>query len=271
MKVAISGASGFVGTHLKDLFQTHIVINRDDSEERIVSKLRDVDVVINLAGAPIVGRWSQSYKKLLFSSRIDVTKKLVNAINRSSVKHFISTSAIGAYPDGVSYDETYKSYASDYLGYLTQEWESEAQKCHKPTTILRFGIVLGNDGGALKQMLTPFKLGVGGIIGDGKMMMSWIDIDDLMRMYTHIIDNRKTGLYNAVAPKPVSNDTFTKTLGSVLHRPTLFPLPEFVLKMIFGEGSTVLTGSKEIYPHAIIESGFEFKYASLKSSLEHLL
>ena len=271
MKIAITGASGFVGTHLRDTFRNHIVINRSDSEDEIVSKLNGVDVVLNLAGAPIIKRWSDSYKKVLVSSRIETTKKLVKAINRSDVKYFISTSAIGAYPDNGSYDETYSSYAKDFLGYLTQEWESEALKCDKPTAIVRFGIVLGSDGGALSQMLLPFKMGVGGRIGDGNMMMSWIDVDDLVRIYSHLIEKKLTGVYNATSPTPVSNAEFTKTLGAALHRPTIFPLPEFVLKLIFGEGASVLTGSKEVYPNALLESGFEFKYKKLKSSLKHLL
>lgn len=270
MKVAISGASGFVGSHLKQRFTNFVVIERSDSEEAVVEKLQDVDVVFNLAGAPIIKRWSEEYKKVLLSSRIDTTKKLVNAINKSEVKYFISTSAIGAYPDDGFYDESYVAYGDDFLGSLTQEWESEAKKCTKSTSIVRFGVILGADGGALKQMLLPFKLGLGGIIGDGKMMMSWIDIEDLINIYSFLVEKKLEGIFNATALEPVSNYEFTKTLGSVLHRPTIFPIPEFVLKLIFGEGSSVLTGSKEVYPKALESAGFEFKYKRVKESLEHL-
>jgi len=271
MKVAITGASGFVGSHIKKVFEDYIVIDRKDTQEDIVAKLNGVDVVINLAGAPIIKRWSDEYKKILYSSRIETTKKLVNAINKSDVKQFISTSAIGAYPDNNPYDESFEGYGDDFLAHVTKEWENEAKKCNKPTAIIRFGVILGGDGGALAQMLTPFKLGVGGIIGDGKMMTSWIDIDDLMSMYKFIVDKKLAGVFNATAPTPVTNYEFTKTLGRVLNRPTLFPLPEFVLKMIFGEGSTVLTGSKEVYPKAIMEAGFEFQYKNIEESLKNIL
>lgn len=271
MKVAITGASGFVGSHLRKKFSDFVTIERNDSEEMILEKLKGVDTVFNLAGAPIIKRWSEEYKKVLISSRIDITKKLVNAINNSEVKHFISTSAIGAYPDNNAYDESYDGYGDDFLAQLTKEWENEALRCTKPTAIVRFGVILGSDGGALAQMLTPFKMGVGGIISDGKMMMSWIDVDDLVGIYSYLTKNKLTGVFNATAPKPVSNYEFTKALGTVLNRPTIFPLPEFVLKLLFGEGSTVLTGSKEVYPKALQDAGFVFEYKTVEESLQHLL
>lgn len=271
MKVAISGASGFVAKHLKEEFKDFIEIKRNDTQEDILNKLQGVDAVFNLAGAPIIKRWNDEYKKFLYSSRIDTTDKLVAAINKSDIKHFISTSAIGAYPDAQASDEFSLERADDYLGYLTQKWEEAALKCTKPTSIIRFGVILGKDGGALTSMLLPFKLGLGGIIGNGKMMFSWIDIDDLVSMYKSVLENSATGIFNAVSPNPVSNYTYTKSLGKVLKRPTIFPLPIFILKMIFGEGSTVLTGSKEIYPKRILDLGFDFKYKTIDESLKHLL
>ena len=271
MRVAFTGASGFVAKHLRENFTESVVITRSDTEDDILNKLAGVSVVINLAGAPIIKRWSEPYKKLLISSRIDTTKKLVNAINRSDVEHFISTSAIGAYPDNKPFDEGFKSYGNDFLGSLTKQWEEEALKCNKLTSIVRFGIILGRDGGALSQMLTPFKMGIGGTIGDGKMMMSWIDIDDLVRIYNYLIEAKLSGTFNATAPNPVTNSVFTKQLGDVLHRPTIFPLPIFVLKLLFGEASSVLSASKEIYPRALEAAGFKFKYEKIDESLEHLL
>jgi len=271
MKVAFTGASGFVGMHLHSVFTDTIILDRNDTKEEIVKKLQNVDVVINLAGAPIVQRWSEAYKKVLTSSRIDTTRKLVAAINESEVKHFISASAIGAYPENNPYDESFEGYGDDFLAELTKKWEAEALKCTKPTAIVRFGIILGSDGGALSKMLTPFKMGVGGNISHGKMMMSWIDIEDLVSMHAYILENKLTGVFNATAPNPVPNHVFTKTLGAVLHRPTIFPLPEFVLKIIFGEASIVLTGSKEVYPKAIEDSGFVFQYKTIEESLVHLL
>ncbi|MBU0720673.1 TIGR01777 family oxidoreductase [bacterium] len=271
MKIALTGAGGFVGTQLRKTFTDSVSIHRNDSEDEILRKLEGVSVVINLAGAPIIKRWSDGYKKILISSRVDTTKTLVNAINRSDVSHLISTSAIGAYPDFNAYDESFQGYGEDFLADLTKQWEEEANRCIKRTTIMRFGVILGKNGGALSQMLLPFKLGVGGIIGNGKMITSWIDIDDLVEIYKFVIEKHLSGLLNATAPNPVTNYTFTKTLGRVLNRPTILPVPEFILKLAFGEGSTVLTGSKEIYPKALLNAGFEFRYKDIDSSLEHLL
>ncbi|WP_458701378.1 TIGR01777 family oxidoreductase [Sulfurospirillum sp. 1307] len=271
MKVAITGANGFVASYLKKKFSDYVVIDRNDSEDKIVEKLKNIDAVFNLAGAPIIKRWSESYKKVLVQSRVESTRKLVKAINQSDVKHFVSTSAIGAYPDGNPYNESYEGFADDFLGTLAKQWEDEANKCNKPTAILRFGVILGKDGGALKQMLLPFKMWLGGIIGDGKMMTSWIDIEDLVRIYEYVLEHELTGVFNATAPNPVTNYDFTKALGTQLHRPTLLPVPEFALKILFSEGASVLTGSKEVYPKRLIDSGFEFKYKYIKDSLAHLL
>ena len=271
MKIALTGASGFVGTALQRHFVDCTIIDRKDDESMILEKLQGVNVVINLAGAPIIKRWSDPYKKVLLQSRIDSTERLVRVINKSNVKHFISTSAIGIYPDNKSCDESCTEIADDFLGGLAQKWEEEALLCHKPTTILRFGVILGKEGGALRQMLTPFKWGVGGIIGNGKMMTSWIDMEDLMRIYQFVIDNELTGIFNAVSPKPVTNHTLTKALGSVLHRPTIIPIPEFVLRIMYGEASSVLTGSKEIYPTGLQEKGFAFEYTDIEKSMLHQL
>lgn len=271
MKIALTGASGFVGAALQKTFGECVIIGRKDDEAAILKKLEHVDVVINLAGAPIIKRWSDPYKKVLLESRIETTHKLVNAVNKSGVQHFISTSAIGIYPDNMPCDETTSKTAKDFLGTLAREWETEALCCHKPTTILRFGVILGPEGGALAQMLTPFRLGVGGIIGNGKMMTSWIDIGDLMKIYEFIFERRLSGVFNAVSPNPVSNYTFTKVLGAVLHRPTVLPIPEFALRLMYGEAATVLTGSKEVYPRALLEEGFIFDYPELEGSLHHLL
>ena len=271
MKIAITGASGFVGTALQKTFKDTVSIQRDDDEAAILEKLKGVDVVINLAGAPIITRWSDPYKKVLRESRIHTTDRLVQAINQSDIKHFISTSAIGIYPSDLSCDESCHSFADDFLGKLAKEWEDEAHKCNKPTAILRFGVILGKDGGALKQMITPFKLGVGGIIGDGKMMTSWIHMDDLMGIYHYVIDNHLTGIFNATSPTPVTNYTFTKALGKALHRPTMLPIPEFALRIMYGEAASVLTESKEVYPKKILDAGYTFIYTDIEKALEQIV
>ncbi|MFC2073442.1 TIGR01777 family oxidoreductase [Campylobacterota bacterium] len=271
MKIALTGASGFVGTALQECFEHCVIIDRQDDEEMILQKLEGVDVVINLAGAPIIKRWSDPYKKILLSSRIESTERLVNAVNKSNISHFISTSAIGIYPDNKVCDESCTDIADDFLGELAHKWEVEALLCHKPTSILRFGVILGKDGGALAQMLTPFRFGVGGIISNGKMMTSWIHLDDLIGIYRYIINKKLTGVFNATSPNPVSNYTFTKALGKQLHRPTILPIPEFVLRIMYGEAASVLTGSKEVYPRKILEEGYVFKYSQIEGALEDIV
>jgi uncharacterized protein (TIGR01777 family) len=271
MKIALTGASGFVGTALQGHFKECVIIDRKDDISMIIEKLKDVDVVINLAGAPIIKRWSDPYKKLLMESRIESTERLVLAVNQSNVMHFISTSAIGIYPNDKKCDERCTEIADDFLGEIAHKWEEEARLCNKPTTILRFGVILGKEGGALAQMLTPFKLGVGGIIGNGKMMTSWIHMSDLIGIYQFIIEKKLTGIFNATAPKPVTNYTFTKALGRVLRRPTILPIPEFVLGIMYGEGASVLTGSKEVYPRKIMEAGYTFKFEDIDKALEEII
>ncbi len=271
MKVAISGASGFIGSHLRERFKDFTVLDRGDSEEEIVKKLKGVAVVINLSGAPIVQKWTPEYKELLISSRIDTTKKLVNAINKSGVSQFISASAIGIYPNNKPCDEECDEIAGDFLSDLVVKWEHEAKKCKKSTAIFRFGVVLATDGGAFGTMLPTFKMGLGGTVGNGSMMTSWIDIEDLLRIYEFVIQNRLEGIYNVVSPKPITNFAYTKAIGKALFRPTFFPLSIIVAKMLFGEGVIVLTGSKEIYPKALLDAGFKFKYPDIHSSLTHLL
>jgi len=268
IKIAISGTSGFVGSTLVASFDEVVVLPRDASVEELVEKLDGVDVVVNLAGAPIVKRWSSAYKEVLFSSRVGFTQRLVEAIERSNVLYFISTSAIGIYPNDKKCDESCSVYADDFLANLCRQWEKEALKCTKPTAILRLGVVLGKEGGALAKMLLPFKLGLGGNIGNGKMMTSWIAIDDLINIYHFLIAQKEEGVFNAVSPNPVDNASFTKALGKVLHRPTLLPLPTQILKLVYGEASCVLTDSKEVYPQRLLDNGFKFKYPTIDDTLK---
>ena len=271
IKIALTGASGFIGSHISREAGQIVVIDRNDSEDVICEKLKDVDVVINLAGAPIIKRWTKAYKDVLVSSRINTTRKLVRAVNDSSVSHFISTSATGIYPDNTECDETCPSLSDDFLGKLAAKWEEEALKCTKKTTIFRLGVVLGKEGGALKKMLLPFRLGLGGPIGDGSMVMSWIDICDLVRMYAFAIDNKLSGVFNAVSPRLVTNKEFAKELGKVLKRPAFIPVPAFMLKLIFGQAASVLTASKIVYPKRALQEGFSFLYPDISASLNHIL
>ncbi|AFL69425.1 TIGR01777 family oxidoreductase [Sulfurospirillum barnesii] len=271
MKIAMTGASGFVANALKKRFPDVVVIERSDDLNTIVQKLKGVYAVFNLAGAPIAAKWDEAYKKVLWSSRIETTKKLVEAINQSEVEHLISTSAVGIYPSNVPSDERSEKLGEDFLAHLAIAWEGEARKCTKKTTIVRFGVVLGRGGGALEKMLPAFRIGLGGIIGNGAMVMSWVDIDDLVSIYAFVLEHQLEGIFNATSPQPLTNFRFTTMLGKVLRRPTFFPVPAFIIKMLFGEGATVLLDSKEAYPKALLEKGFVFEYGDLEHSLRKIL
>jgi len=281
-KVIIVGASGFVGSSLKKHFlemnYNVIVTKRTDLQDimKLSSIMNGADVIINLAGANIINRWSDSYKKLLYSSRIDTTKALVEAIFQCEIKpkKFISTSAVGIYKNDAVYDEGTTTLADDFLGKLCQSWETEALKAKAfgvDVSIFRFGIVLG-DGGALGKMLTPFKLGLGGTIGDGKQAFSFIHINDLINAYQFILDNENiSGIFNLTAPKPTTNYGLTKALGESLHRPTLLPIPQFVLNLILSEGAKVLTDGQSAIPNHLLQSGFKFEFESIEEAIEDLV
>ena len=279
--IAISGASGFVGTKLNQFFSNLgykiIAISRDDLNNKIKLKelLEQSDIIINLAGTNIINRWTSVYKKLLYTSRIDTTKKIVNVLNEIKGKNklLISTSAVGIYDNKDTYDEK-GNYANDFLSNLCQDWEKEALKAKSENikvSIFRFGVVLGKDGGAFAKMITPFKLGVGGIIASGNQAFSYIHIEDLLNAYKFVIENNIEDTFNLTAPKPTTNLLFTRTLGKILKRPTIFPIPEFVLKLIFSEGAKVLTDGQDAIPKRLTNLGFKFKYNNIEETLKSLV
>jgi hypothetical protein len=279
--IAITGATGFVGTSLTKYFSNLgykiIAISRDilNNQEKLKDTLNQTDIVINLAGANIINRWSDSYKKLLYSSRIDTTSKIVNAINsiENKPKLLISTSAVGIYDNKSTHNEN-GTFSNDFLSNLCQDWEKEALKANNETTkvaIFRFGIVLGRDGGAFAKMITPFKLGLGGIIGSGNQAFSYIHIVDLLRAYQFVIENKFSGVFNLSAPKPTTNLLFTRALGKALRRPTIFPVPEFILKLIFSEGAKVLTDGQDVIPEKLLSLGFKFEYKNIEETLQALI
>lgn len=279
--IAITGASGFVGTNLTNFFKSFnykiIPISRDilNDELKLKNVLDESDVIINLAGANIIGRWTAEYKELLYTSRIDTTKKIVTALNQITDKNklLISTSAVGIYDNKDTHDED-GTFANDFLSNLCQDWESEALKAKSPNikvSIFRFGIVLGKGGGAFAKMITPFRLGLGGIIGSGNQAFSYIHITDLLNAYKFVIENNYENTFNLTAPKPTINLLFTRALGKALRKPTIFPVPEFILKLIFSEGAKVLTDGQDVIPKRLLSLGFKFKYNDIKETVDGLI
>jgi len=284
MKIAMSGATGFVGSQLRKSLEQDgheiIGLGRDafaGAEEALTQRLDGCQAVINLAGEPINRRWTRAYKDRIRTSRVETTGKLLGAMGILERKPaiFISTSAIGAFATCGRYTERDTPNATDFLGQLSHDWEEAAMKAEElgiRTLIFRFGLVLGSGGGLMKQLLFPFKLGLGGPVGDGRQHFSWVHVDDLVAAYRHALANEAmSGVYHLCAPNPVSNLEFTRQLGEVLHRPTLLPVPSLLLKLIYGEGAGVMTSGQCLVSERLPEAGFSFGYPDLRSALKAIV
>jgi hypothetical protein len=239
--------------------------------------LRDAGAVIHLAGEPIAQRWTADAKRRIRESRVTGTRNLVQAIEKLQRRPeaLICGSAIGYY--GSRGDEVLKessAAADDYLGGLCQAWEREAQAAEAlgvRVVRIRTGVVLDARGGALQRMLPPFRMGVGGKLGSGKQWMSWIHLEDLAALFQFAMDHPVQGPLNGVAPYPVSNSEFTRVLAQALHRPAIFPVPAFALKLLFGEMSEILLASQRVEPAAAEAAGFLFRFPQLGPALGDLL
>lgn len=305
MKVLITGGSGFIGSHLTDTLLDHgyeevRILTRSLAKKTSTPRLKyykwnieegrmdmaalmGCDAIINLAGESISdGRWSEEKKERIYNSRIKATKlifeklKILKQRGLPLPKKFISTSAIGIYGDRGSKELTVESRTGqDFLSKVCRDWENEAIKVETlgvDVKIIRVGIVLSSDGGALAKMLPAFNLGVAGRIGDGSQYMSWIHIKDLCDLYRFLIehDTEKT-IINGVAPNPTQNADFTQTLGEVLHRPTFIPLPKIAAKAIFGEMSQILLASQKVSCEDNKVCGFEYSFNYLEAALRDTL
>ncbi|CAN5231369.1 hypothetical protein BH20ACI2_BH20ACI2_00200 [soil metagenome] len=296
MKVLITGASGLIGTALQRSFREKgyemLLASRSepkdghhiqwDAEKGFSEpeRLEGIDAVVLLAGESVSGlRWTEDKKKAIRDSRVLGTRNVVDAISRlkDRPRVLVSASAVGFYGERGDEELTESSAAGDeFLSSVAKEWESEARRAEDTgirTVLLRNGIVLSKDGGALGTMLLPFKMGVGGVVGSGKQWMSWISLDDVVAIINFAIENENLrGAVNAVSPNPVTNYEFTKALGDVLYRPTILPLPEFAVSMVFGEmGDALLLASTRVFPKRLIDAGFEFNRPEIKRAIEGAL
>ncbi len=296
LKVLFSGSHGLVGTALiKSLeVQGHeifrLVRQLPHSESEIewnpdrysiaISRLEGFDAVVHLAGESIAeGRWTEEKKRRIRDSRVKGTKLLSDALANLErpPKSLICASAIGYYGDRGDELLTEESApGNDFLAGVCVEWEKATElAAEKGIRVVntRFGIILSKDGGALAKMLTPFRLGIGGRVGSGKQWMSWIVLDDAVGAIEFALANESLrGPVNFVAPNPVRNSEFTKTLGKVLSRPTLFPIPEFGVRLAFGEmADALLLSSQRVEPQRLKTAGYQFRYEVLASALRHVL
>jgi len=300
MKVFLSGATGFLGRALvlalRNEGHTVLAWVRDPERARdhlgaeaellpmqagdanLAGALATCDAVVNLAGEPILSRWTSERRVALRTSRVDLTKRLVQALAAAARKPrvLLSGSAVGFYGDGGDawLAET-SARGQDFLGELCADWEAAARAAEPlgvRVVALRTGVVLGLDGGALPTMLPPFRFGVGGRVGSGRQYMPWIHVEDWVRAVRFALhDERVRGPLNLVAPGAVTNREYTAALARALGRPALFPLPGFVLKLIFGGAASLLLASQRVRPERLVELGFRFRFASLESALNDLL
>jgi len=297
MKVLISGGSGLVGGALTGALRAdgHTVrylvrpggkAAPGDVQWNPLSALVDVpamegfDAVVNLNGASIAdGRWTSKRKTILRGSRVDSTRVLVDALShlKQPPRVFVCASATGYY--GNRGDEVLtetSAYGNDFLAVLCRAWEGEAARAASSgirTVLARFGIVLSAEGGALSHMLTPFRFGAGGRLGSGKQWMSWIALEDAVKVLRAAIDDaRWNGAVNLVSPEPVRNSDFTRVLASVLHRPAIFPAPPFALRLALGEmADALLLSSQRVLPECLQQYGYAFLYENLEAALHAVL
>jgi uncharacterized protein len=293
MRILVSGGTGFIGQALCPQL-THdghdvIVWSRQahpDVAEGVTAIQRldqlsgpGPDAVINLAGASIAdGRWTTERKRLLVDSRVGTTGKLVEWMRamENPPKALISASAVGYYGEQGNRVITEDTPPTPGFTHdLCVQWEKEALKAESlgvRVCLVRTGVVLDRDGGALAKMLLPFKMGAGGRLGSGEHYFPWIHRADIVGIYQWLVENEQaSGAYNASAPEPVTNAEFTRTLGRALKRPTLLPMPEPVLRLLFGEMSELLLVSNRMMPKRLLDEGFEFRYPELKRALHAIL
>lgn len=302
-KIILTGATGFVGKKLISIlvekgYAISVLSRNKNSAKKILGK--DIEVyewdytkssddiieiingcfaIINLAGASIAGkRWDEEYKKLIYNSRIITAAKITDAISKCEVKpqSLINSSAVGYY--GLSGEELMTERSSpenDYLAKVCFDWESsamEAEKYRVRVVTIRTAVVLDKKEGALKKLITPFKYFIGGKIGNGKQWFPWIHIVDLVNLYLYALENPSIqGALNGTAPEQINNKDFCKTLGKVMGRPSLFPVPGFILKIAVGEFATYLLTGRKVFPEKALKAGFKFKYDNIESALINIL
>ena len=299
-KIVITGATGFIGKKIineliqrgdeitiftRSIYKAKQII--PDAAEYVEwnlnldnwqAALEDKYAVIHLAGENVMAkRWNELHKKNIFNSRIDTTRALVKAIENAADKPkvFISASAVGFYGSSEQPVTEESLSGKDFLAGVVKAWEEETKKVDllKVRRVnVRTGIVLDKNEGALAQMITPFKFFIGGPLGTGKQWFPWIHIEDVAGIFLHALDNEDVaGILNAVSPNPLRMDEFCVSLGSVMHRPSLFKVPAFVLKLIFGEAVAVLLQGAKVIPKRTIEYGYKFRFETAEEALKNLL
>ncbi|MBT8310848.1 MAG: TIGR01777 family protein [Flavobacteriaceae bacterium] len=300
MKVLITGATGLIGKEIVTLLNdndisVHYLTTRKDKIESghnyqgffwnpkigeiDTECIKDVDAIINLVGATVAKRWTESYKKEIIDSRVQSANLLLKTLKEQNhnVKQIISASAIGIYPHHMTnyYEEDHNEVDDSFLGRVVEQWEHSVEAFKSigvKVSIIRIGLVLSSKGGALPQIAKPIRMGLGAAFGSGKQWQSWIHITDLTRMFKYILDHELEGIYNGVSPNPIKNRELTRTTAEVLRRPLILPnIPRFFMKLILGDMYIVLFSSHRVSSKKIEDKGFNIKFHHLKPALVDLL
>ena len=300
MKVLITGATGLIGQEIvslcleRDISVNYLTTSKSKIEKKDnylgfywnpkdgkidINCLNGVDAIINLAGASIGKRWTSKYKKVVIDSRVETAELLFQTLkeNKHSVKQIISASAIGIYLDSQTnyYDENSEELGNDFLAEVVTVWETAMDKFATiglKVSKVRIGLVLADNGGALKQIVKPIKFGAGAAFGTGDQWQSWIHIKDLANIFLYVLEKGIIGIINGVAPNPVSNHELTKTAANVLGRPLILPnIPRFFMKLVLGDMHVILFESQRVSSKKIEDLGFTFQYHHLQPALEDLL
>lgn len=300
MTILITGATGLVGQELVQLLlkNGHVVHYLSTSKQKVVTEevykgfywdpktakidlnaLTNVEVVVHLAGATVSKKWTKAYKQEIIESRVISTRLLFKTLqeNPNQVKQIVSASAIGIYPDSLStiYHETDLAVDASFLGNVVKQWENEVSQFEKLNILvakIRIGLVLAKDGGALQEMVKPIKFGVGAAFGSGQQYQSWIHLHDLAAIFSHVIENNRSGVYNGVSPYPVTNEALTQAIAKTLEKPLFLPnIPKFVMKLILGEMHILLFSSQHVSCRKLLDENFQYKFASLDKALNDLL
>ena len=298
MKILITGGTGFIGTAITGVLleKGHYVVATGTSprpdtarharfrfiqantahEGSWQAELEDVDGVINLAGRSIMGRWTKRYKKEIYDSRVLTTRNVVDALAVHRGTFLCSASAVGYYGDrGDDILTETEPPGKNYLAQVGQDWEEEALRAEEHgirTVVMRFGIVLGKDGGALEKMIPAFRMFVGGPLGDGSQWFPWIHLQDVVSACLFVTGNEELkGTFNFCSPNPVRNRELAKTLGRVLKVPAVMPSAKFMLRLALGEAASALFDSLRVVPENLLNNGFNFKYPELEDAIRQIV
>jgi uncharacterized protein (TIGR01777 family) len=280
MIIALAGHRGFIGTHLQKILKEHsfILLNREDlygDVNSLSQKIEKADAVINLAGFSVSKRWTKKNRKKIRDSRELLTGNLARAMKvmERKPKVFLNSSAIGVYEyDTVNTEEEY-TLGEGFLADVVKNWEGAAALIGGDvrTVFMRVGLVLGKDGGALPRLLKLFRFGLGGVIGTGKQVYSFIHIDDVIGAIEHLLNGKGKGIYHITAPQPVTNKEFTRAISRSMKRPVIFRIPVFAMRIVMGRAAMIVTRGHTVYPKRLLDEGYKFTFVTIQEAIQNLV